>query len=196
MRFLLVVAVALLLSRGIGSAADSPVATHSPAAQSGGIAPKDPRLVFVFESKVKLGELKMTGTYNGYQRGTMQLLGGTFSGPGIQGSILPTPRDWPVYYNNGVRLTDVSYVYVTNDGAQLFVTVDGYRYDPSAMKGVLGEAEHITPAPNLLRTIIRIQAPDNSPYAWMNYNLFVGVAGTAAVAGEEHTATLRVFRIL
>lgn len=165
-------------------------------AADAGLAPKEPRLEFVFESKVNLGELKMTGKYNGYERGTLQLLGGTFQGPKISGTILPSTHDWPVYFGNGVRLTDVAYSYVTSDGAQLFVRVDGYRYEPAQMKGKLGDAEKQTPTPNLLRCFVRIQAPDDSAYAWMNYNLFVAVAGTAANAPGARVATLRVYRVL
>lgn len=193
-RFIL---AALFIFINSALAADVPLTVgHPKGSPPAGVAPKEPRLEFVFESKVKLGELKMTGVYDGYQRGTLQLLGGNFSGPAIRGTILPSTHDWPIYYGNGVRLTDVAYNYVTSDGAELFVRVDGYRYDPGAMKGPLLEAEHVTPPGNLLRTIIRIQAPDDSPYAWMNYNLFIGVAGTAIASGAERTATLRVYRII
>lgn len=159
----------------------------------GGVAVKEPRLEFMFESKVKIGEVKLTGLYNGQQRGTAQLVGGTFAGPQIRGTILPSTHDWPVYFGNGVRLTDVAYNYVTDDGAQLFITVNGYRYDPTAMKGQLSDSENVTPAGNLLRVFMRIEAPDDSKYAWMNYNLFIGVAGSS---GADRTATLRVYRVL
>ena len=68
--------------------------------------------------------------------------------------------------------------------------VGGYDR-PAAMKGVSKASE---PADsNRLRVFIRIQAPDNSPYAWVNHNLFVGVAGAS---GADRTATLRVYRVL
>jgi hypothetical protein len=193
----------LLLTGGIGllGASGAQTVEHAEAGThvqpaTAGVAPQEPRLEFMFESKVKLGEIKMSGTYNGFQRGTLQLLGGTFDGPTIHGSILPSSHDWPIYYGNGVRLTDVAYTYVTREGAQLFVKVDGYRYDHAAMKGQLLESERTTPAPNLLRTVIRVQAPDDSPYAWMNYNLFIGVAGTSSTSPGERVATLRVYRVL
>ncbi|REE07375.1 uncharacterized protein DUF3237 [Paraburkholderia sp. BL27I4N3] len=157
------------------------------------VAPAPPRLDFVFESHVNLGEFKLYGTYNAHKRGVMHLLGGTFEGPGIRGKILPSDRDWPTYYGNGVRSTDVQYVYVTDDGVPLFVTVDGYRYDKKEMTGPMLEAENVKPAPNMLRIFVRIHAPDDSRYSWMNYNLFVGVAGKS---GAEREATLRVYRLL
>lgn len=155
------------------------------------IAPKVPQLEFFYEARVKLGELSTVGVYNGYERGVLELVGGTFEGPKIRGKVLPTNRDWPVWYGNGVRQTDVAYVFQTEDGVHLFVTAEGYRYDPAAMKGVSKAAEPVDS--NRLRVFIRIQAPDNSPYAWVNHNLFVGVAGAS---GADRTATLRVYRIL
>lgn len=168
----------------------------NPAPVQSGIAPQMPRFEFLYEAHVSLGEQVMSGTYEGHQRGTMNLLGGTFEGPNIKGKILPSTRDWPTYLGNGVRITNVDYTFVTDDGAHLFVSVDGYRYDPSAMKGALLESEKRDPAPNLLRVFIRIKAPDDSRYAWLNTNLFVGVAGTSSTQGTERTATLRVYRVL
>ncbi len=171
-------------------------ASAAPAASGAAVAPQEPRLEFVYEARVRLGEVKTLGTYaDGHERGTLQLLGGAFAGPRVRGIILPSSKDWPVWYGNGVRLTDVNYLFVTDDGAHLFVTVHGYRYDPKKMSGALREAEKVTPPPNLLRVFVHIQAPEGSPHAWMNHNLFVGVAGQAA-PGPDRTALLRVYRLL
>ena len=158
--------------------------------------PSAPRLDFAYEARVKLGELKMMGRYaGGHERGALQLLGGVFEGPGLRGTILPSSKDWPIYFGNGVRSTDVNYVFVTDDGAHLFVTVSGFRYDPPKMSGNALAAEQVQPAPNLLRVFVQIQAPEGSRYEWLNYNLFVGVAGQS-VPGPDRTAVLRVYRVL
>lgn len=179
----------------IGTASAQAFVPSAPAAMVA-VAPTPPRLDFVYEARVKLGELKMMGNYSDrHERGALQLLGGSFEGPGLRGTVLPSTKDWPVYYGNGVRLTDVNYVFVTEDGVYLFVTVKGFRYDPSKMTGSLLASEKVQPAPNLLRVLIDIQAPVDSAYAWMNYNLFVGVAGQSQ-PGANRTAVLRVYRLL
>jgi hypothetical protein len=175
--------------------AQTPFAT-GPQSNAVAVAPNAPRLEFVYEAKVRLGEFTAMGKYQGqFERGALQLLGGTFEGPNIRGKILPSSKDWPVYYGNGVRSTDVNYVFVTDDGAHLFVTANGFRYDLPRMTGVLAESEQVQPAANLLRVMVQIQAPENSKYAWLNYNLFVGVAGQSA-PGPDRTAVLRVYRVL
>lgn len=179
------------------SAVAQPAAAPASAPATVAVAPTAPRLDFLYEARVKLGEVKtFPGVYaDRHERGTLQLLGGVFEGPGLRGTILPSTKDWPVWYGNGVRLTDVNYVFLTDDGVHLFVTVKGFRYDPTKMTGSLAAAEKVQPAPNLLRVFIDIQAPEDSRYAWLNYNLFVGVAGQSA-PGPDRTAVLRVYRVL
>lgn len=55
----------------LAAAADDATAGISGAA----VAPAPPRLDFVFESHVNLGEFKLYGTYNSHKRGVMHLLG-------------------------------------------------------------------------------------------------------------------------
>ena len=166
--------------------------TASPVASG----PRPPRLDFLCESHVKLGEFTMMGSYaDGHERGMLQLLGGTFEGPAMRGTILPSTKDWPVYYGDGVRRTDVDYVYLTDDGAHLFVTVRGYRYEPAEMSGSALSAEQVVPAPNLLRVFVEIQAPADSRYAWLSRNLFFGVGGSGGLSGDR-TAVLRLYRLL
>jgi hypothetical protein len=191
-RLLAFCALALLCAGTVGAQTAAPAASAATAA----VPPSPPRLEFVYEARVKLGELKMMGRYaDGHERGVLQLLGGVFEGPGLRGTILPSNKDWPVYYGNGVRSTDVNYVFVTEDGAHLFVTATGFRYDPSRMSGSLLAAEQVQPTPNLLRVTVQIQAPQDTRYAWLNHNVFVGVAGQS-VPGPDRTAVLRVYRLL
>ena len=155
--------------------------------------PTAPRFHFVYEARVQMGERRLVGTYGGSERGTTQLLGGSFEGPKMRGTILPSTRDWPIYLKSGVRTTDVSSVFVTDDGVHLFITVRGFRYDLSKMKGLALEAEQVEPAPNPHRVAVQIEAPDDSGYEWLNNNIYVGVGGKA---GADAVATLRVYRVL
>ena len=120
-------------------------AQTTPPAQKA-ILPTAPRLEFVYEARVQMGERLQVGIYGGSERGTTELLGGTFEGPKVRGKVLPSTRDWPIYLQNGVRTTDVHYVFLTDDGVRLFVTVRGFRYDLSKMKGPALESERVEPA--------------------------------------------------
>ena len=143
---------------------------------------------------MQIGERLLAGTYQGSERGLTQLLGGVFEGPKIRGKVLPSTRDWPVYLQNGVRTTDVDYVFVTDDGVHLFITVRGFRYDVSKMKGAALEAERAGPGPQpASRHRPVFQAPDESRYAWLNNNIYIGVGGRG---GSETVATIRVYRVL
>ena len=161
------------------------------------VAAQPPRLEFLLEARVKLGELTMAGSYaDGHERGFLSLLGGEFDGPGLRGTILPSTKDWPVYYGNGVRATDVDYVYLTDDGAYLFVKVRGYRYDRAQLDGGLLAAETMELAPNPHRAFVDIQAPQKSRYEWLSHNLFVGIGGQGAMKRADRTAVLRIYRLL
>ncbi len=161
------------------------------------IPPRQPRMELLFEARVRLGSLAMVGAYaDGHERGMLEMLGGEFEGPGLRGRILPSTKDWPVYFGNGVRLTDVEYVYVTDDGAHLFVTIRGFRYDIARMTGSLLDAESVQPAPNPHRVHVFIQAPERSRYEWLSHNVFIGVGGQGGIDQPARTARLDVYRVL
>ena len=143
-----------MLSRGSGDCGHSmggQAVSRHPAPQTAKPAekvllPREPRFESVYEAHVPSASVCRRG-HQGSERGLTQLLGGVFEGPKIRGKVLPSTRDWPVYLQNGVRTTDVDYVFVTDDGVHLFITVRGFRYDVSKMKGAALEAEAVDPAP-------------------------------------------------
>ena len=43
------------------------------------------------------------------------------------------------------------------------------------------------PAPNPLRVTVQIQAPDESRYAWLNNNIYIGVGGRGGSENSDDT---------
>lgn len=193
---------ALSSALAMGLAGSAATAQSPPAASSTAearlpqveVAPSEPRPELVFEALVQTGDYTPAGKFDGHDRGFLQILGGRFSGPEVRGTILPSNRDWPVYYPNGARTTSVEYQYRTDDGQILFVTVDGWRY-ARTLTGSLGEFERARPGGNLLRAFVKIRAPDESRYAWMNFQLFYAVGGTSIRTPDGPRSRIRVYRL-
>ena len=158
------------------------------------VAPHEPRPELVFEALVETGDYTPAGKIGGHDRGFLQIRGGRFFGPDIRGTILPSNRDWPEYFPNGARTTSVEYQYRTEDGQVIFVTVDGWRYATS-LTGPLGDYEKSHGGGNLLRAFVKLRAPDDSRYAWMNYQLFYAVGGTSIRTPDGPRSRILVYRL-
>jgi hypothetical protein len=192
----LLIGMACLCALGASFQAKGQVLASSAESRAQGpeIPPHAPQPHFILEALVNTGTFTPAGQYDTQDRGFLEILGGTFKGPDIQGTILPSNRDWPKYYPNGARTTDVDYIYKTDDGVLIFVSVDGWRYGKT-MTGPMADYEKAHPNGNLLRAFIKLRAPDNSRYAWMNYELFYGVAGTAIRTPDGPRSRIQIYRL-
>ena len=123
-------------------------------------APKPPAVTFVFEEVATLGPVQVVGETPNGRRQSIPITGGTFSGPGIQGRILPGGADYQLVRADGSVMIDADYMLETDDHAIIHVRNVGLIV-PDA-KGGLGYA---WAAPTF-------NAP-NGKYGWLNSALFV-----------------------
>lgn len=78
-------------------------------------------------------------TINGDSR-FIPIVGGTFSGPNINGTILPGGGDWNTVRSDGVVHVYAKYSLKTDDGVMIQITNEGFgRSSKEQMKGVFGD---------------------------------------------------------
>ncbi|KAB5545837.1 hypothetical protein GE09DRAFT_1205184 [Coniochaeta sp. 2T2.1] len=90
-------------------------------------APKAPGLTWLYSVNITGGETTVFGQGPRGIRFAVAILGGAFSGPKLNGTVLPIGGDWPLLdanNSNGTVTLDVRQTFATDDGAfiQVFQT--------------------------------------------------------------------------
>ena len=116
---------------------------------------------FVFEENATLAPAVVLGETPLGRRQAIPITGGTFSGPGIQGRILPGGADYQLVRSDGGVVIDADYFLQTDDGAVIHVRNVGIISPPKAAGG----AAYAYCAP-------KFDAPVGK-YGWLNDAIFV-----------------------
>lgn len=116
-----------------------PVYGQAPAASPAAAAP---RLTFAFEIRAQVGAPVEVGDVAHGRRRIVPILGGTFSGNGLKGRILPGGADWQIVHEDGLSELDTRYTLETDKGELIYVQNAGVRHAaPDVIKKLLaGEA--------------------------------------------------------
>jgi hypothetical protein len=137
-------------------------------------APAAPKLVFAFEARVQVAPPLVVGQVASGTRRIVQILGGTFEGPGIKGRVLPGGADWQIIHADGFSELDTRYTLETDKGQTIYVQNGGIRHAaPEVMQKLLAGAQ-VDPSLVYFRTVPRFEtaAPD---LQWLARSVFVGV---------------------
>ena len=139
----------------------------------------DPVLTQVYRLKAVMGPPLDFGDVLAGHRRVVSLVGGTFTGPELNGSLLPGgSASWQIVLPDGTALAEVRYTLQTDHGALLYVRSSGVSQGNRE-----GAAQHadIDPGERLFHAATRIEtaAP---PLDWLNKGVFVTVAGRTAVS--------------
>jgi len=137
----------------------------------------DPRLTLVYRLEANLAEpLDLGDTAGGRRRIAVQT-GGTFTGPGLTGTLLPgASADWQLVLPDGTALGDIRYTLQTDDGNLLYVQSRSIRHGPAEVLARLARGDDVDASEYTFRAATRIEttAPE---LAWMNKGIFVSVGG-------------------
>lgn len=85
------------------------------------------------------------------------ILGGTVSGPGLTGTILPGGADEQRIRADGLTRIHARYVIRAEDGALIRVDSQGLRHATPEVKAALMRGERVDPALVYFRTVIRFE---------------------------------------
>lgn len=133
------------------------------------------RLEFALEIRIALGPRRHIAMAGGYTRGAVLIGEGTFSGPGITGTIVPgSGGDFPLVQADGNGRFESQYLLETDDGATILKRSTGLRSAPPEVVAKLLAGEPVDPESYYMRMVPRFEAPAG-PYEWLNRTIFVGV---------------------
>ena len=137
----------------------------------------EPRLTKIFRLEANLGEALDGGNVVPGRRRIVPLTGGRFTGPELQGTLLPgASADWQIILPDGTALGDVRYTLQSDSGELFYVRSQGVRHGSKDVLARLGRGEDVDPSEYVFRTATQIEtaAPDLD---WMNKSIFISVGG-------------------
>ena len=140
----------------------------------------DPRLTQVYRLEATLAQpLDLGETAQGHRR-IVPLTGGTFTGPELNGKLLPgASADWQIVLPDGTALGDIRYTLETDGGDLLYVQSRGVRHGSAEVLSRLGRGEDVDASEYTFRTSTQIETA--APHLdWLNKGVFISVAGRQA----------------
>jgi uncharacterized protein DUF3237 len=134
-----------------------------------------PRLTQVYRLEATLGQpLDLGEIVQGHRR-IVPLTGGAFTGPEINGKLLPgASADWQIVLPDGTALGDIRYTLQTDRGDLLYVQSRSVRHGSAEVLARLARGEDVNASEYTFRTSTQIEtaAPDLD---WLNKGIFISV---------------------
>jgi len=141
-----------------------------------------------WDAKVFIGEALVLGKSKYGTRRTIPILGGTFKGLDIEGTVLPGGADWQVTREDGDTELNARYMLKTNDGVVIQVINRALIHVP-VVDGKKGQA--------YIRSVLDLEAPEESRYAYLNHAIFLGTLEIPTLsAGEKPYVIIGVHQLL
>ena len=140
-----------------------------------------PRLEYVMQLYVTLEPEYVVGEVPHGQRVVIPITGGIFEGPQLKGTIIPGGADYQYKKTNGKnQRTELEAIYSikTDDGVYIHVRNSG-------IFSMSEQGFYFLTAP-------KFEAPEDSPYAWLNNAIFV--CGPAP--SEPNTIRLNIWKVV
>lgn len=132
-----------------------------------------PQLKHVCDMTVELSPIQEIGKGRAGTRRIIPIVGGTVSGPKINGRLLNVGADWQTIFEDGLAELDTRYAMQTDDGAIIEIINYGYRHGDAAVMAAVARGEDVSPDKYYMRTQARLETGDER-YDWVNKTLFVG----------------------
>lgn len=133
----------------------------------------EPQFEHICTIEVDLGPIREMGNGRGGQRRIIPIVGGTVSGPKLNGRVLNVGADWQTIFATGLAELDTRYALETDDGAVIEIINYGFRHGPGDVMEALARGEDVEPRAYYMRTHARLETGDPR-YDWVNWTLFVG----------------------
>jgi hypothetical protein len=117
--------------------------------------------------------LQMLGQTPFGERRIAKVTGGSFTGPELNGTVLPGGGDWLLLRADGALQLDVRVTLQTDDGALIYMTYRGLRHGPAEVMERLNKGEEVDPGDYYFR-IAPFFETGAQKYDWLNRILAIG----------------------
>jgi muconolactone delta-isomerase len=136
-----------------------------------------PRAAPVYRLEATLGEpVDLGDTERGHRR-IVPLTGGTFTGPAINGTLVPGAcADWQTVLRDGTAIGDIRYTLRTDRGDVLYVQSRSIRHGSADVLARLAAGEDVDPSEYTFRAATEIGTAA-AELDWLNKGVFVSVGG-------------------
>lgn len=135
--------------------------------------PAPPALVPMTHVRCEVGVLVSFGMAKYGERRYVPLLGGTVSGPELNGRIVEGGVDWQVQRGDGALDIAAHYVIRADDGGLIEVQSDGMRHGPADVMARLARGDAVARDEYFFRTLMCFQT--GAP-AWLHLNKVMALA--------------------
>jgi hypothetical protein len=135
----------------------------------------DPSLTRVYRLEATVGESLDLGDLAQGRRRIVSLTGGTFTGPELNGTLLPgVSADWQIVLPDGTAFGDVRYTLQTGDGDLLYVQSRGVRHGSADVLERLARGEDVDASEYTFRASTQIETAAPA-LDWLNKGVFISV---------------------
>jgi hypothetical protein len=136
-----------------------------------------PHLTQVYRLEATVGEPLDVGDVAPGRRRIIPLTGGTFTGPKLNGTLLPgVSADWQIVLPDGTALGDIRYTLQTDGGDLLYVQSRSVRHGSAEVLARLGRGEDVDASEYVFRTSTQIETA-SLDLDWLNKGIFISVGG-------------------
>ena len=135
----------------------------------------DPRLTQIYRLEIEFAPPLDLGEVDGGHRRIVAQTGGTFTGPEINGKLLPgSSADWQIVLPDGTAHGDIRYTLETDGGDLLYVQSRSVRSgDPDVLARLAGD-EEVDPSEYTFRASTQIETAAPA-FRWLNDGVFISV---------------------
>jgi hypothetical protein len=144
----------------------------------------------IFTIQAELAEILHFGPTPYGERRVIHILGGTVSGPKLNGRILPGGADWQIVRTDGASDVQARYTIETDTGGHILVNSEGLRHGSPEILARLLRGEAVDPSEYYFRTVMRFETGEKS-LDWLNRILAI-----ARGAREAKAVRLEVYEVL
>jgi hypothetical protein len=124
--------------------------------------------------RVKVGPATEFGQVAAGRRRVIPILGGTFEGPAVRGTVLPGGADWQIVRDDGLAQLDTRYALQTDRGALIYIQNAGMRHAPPNVTARLLADQPVDSSTVYFRTVPTFEA--SAPeLQWLTRAIFIGV---------------------
>jgi Protein of unknown function (DUF3237) len=153
--------------------------------------PTPPALEFAFEVRAEVADPLVVGELPNGTRRIIDILGGTFEGPGIRGRVRPGGADWQmIRREDGFTEVDARYTLETDSGSLIYVQNIGIRHAPPDVMRRLNAGETVDQSEIYFRAVPKFETGDPE-LEWLMRSIFV-------CTGERYPngVIIRFYRLL